>query len=48
MALQTDFHDRLPGPGDAAEIVLIGTHNDNALEILDQTFGWNLQQGTML
>lgn len=48
VALQTDFHDRLPGPGDAANVVLVDTHNDNALEVLDQTFGWNLQQGTML
>ncbi len=48
VALQTDFHDRLPGPGDAADVVLIDTHNDNAMVVLDQTFGWNLQQGTML
>jgi len=48
VALQTDFHDRLPGPGDAANVVLIDTHNDNALRVLDRTFGWNLQQGTML
>jgi len=48
VALQTDFHDRLPGPDDAAEIVLIDTHDDNALVVLDRTFGWNLQQGTML
>jgi hypothetical protein len=47
VALQTDFHDRLPGPGDAADVVLIDTHNDNAMVVLDQTFGWNLQQGTM-
>ncbi len=48
VALQTDFHDRLPGPDDAAEIVLIDTHDDNALVVLDRTLGWNLQQGTML
>ena len=48
VALQTGFHDRLPGPGDAANVVLIDTHSDNAMVVLDRTFGWNLQQGTML
>lgn len=48
VALQTDFHDRLPDSGDAADVILIDTHNDNDLVILDHTWGWNLQQGTML
>ena len=44
VALQTDFHDRLPGAGDAADVVLIDMHNENKVEVLDRTFGWNLQQ----
>ena len=48
VALRTDFHDRLPGAGDAADVVLIDTHNENKVEVLDRTFGWNLQQGSML
>lgn len=47
VALQTDFHDRLPDREDTAGVVLIDTFNDYALEVLDETRGWNLQQGTM-
>ena len=48
VALRTDFHDRLPAAGDAADVVLIDTHNENKVAVLDRTFGWNLQQGSML
>jgi hypothetical protein len=48
VALQTDFQDRMPQAGDAAEIVLIDTHANNALRVVDQTRAWNPQQGTML
>lgn len=48
VALQTDFHDRLPHSGDAADVILIDTHNNNQVVVLDKTLGWNLQQGTML
>lgn len=47
LGLQTDFHDRLPGPDDPANIVLIDAHNDFAVQVLDETRGWNHQQGTM-
>lgn len=48
VALQTDFHDRMPKPGEAAQVVLIDTENDYRVEPVDRTLAWNLQQGTML
>ena len=48
VALRTNFHDRMPAPKDAADIVLIDTHNRNRTETIDRTLAWNLQQGTML
>lgn len=48
VALRTDFHDRLPGADDAADVVLVDTQNKNKTIALDQTHGWNLQQGSML
>lgn len=47
LALQTDFHDRLPETGDAAKVVVIDTENSYSISVLDRTQGWNLQQGTM-
>lgn len=48
VALQTKHQDRMPKPGEAADIVLIDTQNDNALTVIEQTRAWNPQQGTML
>lgn len=48
VALQTKHQDRMPEPGEAADIVLIDTQNDNALTVIEHTRAWNPQQGTML
>ena len=47
VALQTNFHDRMPGKNDPANVVLIDTHKEFQIEVLDQSHGWNPQQGTM-
>ena len=47
LALRTDFHDRMPRPGEAADIVLIDTHDKYRVIALEQTRAWNFQQGTM-
>jgi len=47
VALESDFHDRMPGPDDAARVILIDRRNNNRIEYLDETRGWNIQQGTM-
>lgn len=47
LALQSTFQDHLPGKGEPADIVLIDTQNDYAIEVIEQTQGWNPQQGTM-
>ncbi|MEM9159463.1 MAG: hypothetical protein AAGB46_10475 [Verrucomicrobiota bacterium] len=47
LSLRSKFHDRLPAEGDAADVVVVDTQNGNAVTVLDQTQGWNLQQGTM-
>ena len=48
VALRTEFVDRMPGPGDAAEIILLDTENEFAIRAVDESRGWNVQQGTML
>ena len=48
VGLRANFHDRMPKPDDAAEIVLIDTRNKFRVEVVDHTLAWNLQQGTML
>lgn len=48
VALQTDFYLRMPEKGEGAEIILIDTENNFKVEVIDTTFAWNLQQGTML
>lgn len=47
LALRCDFHDRMPGPDDPADVVLIDTHRDNQVRVVDQSRAWNPQQGTM-
>lgn len=48
VALQTDFQNRMPRADDAADIILIDTQKDNAIEVIEHTRAWNFQQGTML
>ncbi|WP_145034815.1 hypothetical protein [Caulifigura coniformis] len=48
IALRTDFQDRMPRPGEAAEIVQIDTRKNDATRTVDVTRGWNFQQGAML
>jgi hypothetical protein len=48
VALRTTFQDRLPESSEAADIVLLDTENDYAVEVIEQTRAWNFQQGTML
>ena len=47
LALRTTFQDHMPEPGETADVVLIDTQNNHAVERVDQTCGWNPQQGTM-
>ena len=47
LALQTDFHDHMPKPEEAADVVLIDTANGNKVIHVDKSHAWNLQQGTM-
>ena len=48
VALRTAFQNRMPRPEDAADIVLLdGTHNYAELKV-DETRGWNPQQGAMI
>ena len=47
LALRTSFQDRMPGPADAADVVLIDTQKDYSVRVVDQCRGWNPQQGTM-
>jgi hypothetical protein len=48
VALQTHFQERMPAPGEAADIILLDTRNNFAAQVVDQTRAWNFQQGTML
>ncbi len=48
LALRSGFQDRMPRPGEAAEIVLLDTQKNYAATVVDRTRAWNFQQGTML
>jgi hypothetical protein len=48
VSLQTDFYKRMPQKGEAADIILIDTKNNHKIKVVDKTYAWNLQQGTML
>jgi hypothetical protein len=48
IALRTTFQDRMPGPEDAADLVLLNATGDYAETKLDETRGWNPQQGAMI
>jgi hypothetical protein len=47
LALQTTFQDRLPGPDDPADVCLLDTREGCTVRVVDQSRGWNPQQGTM-
>jgi hypothetical protein len=47
VALRTTFQDRMPDPGEAAEVVLIDTADGNRVVPVERSRGWNPQQGTM-
>ena len=47
LALRTSFQDKMPGPNDPADIVLIDTKNNYSVKKIDTTTAWNPQQGTM-
>jgi hypothetical protein len=48
LALRTTFQERMPGPEDIADIVLLDAANDYAEVKVEETRGWNPQQGAML
>jgi hypothetical protein len=48
VAMETDFRERMPEPGEFARIILIDTRNKNRHTVIDSTLAWNFQQGTML
>jgi len=47
LSLEVGFHDRMPQPKDAAQVVLVDTRNKNKIVPVDETRAWNFQQGTM-
>lgn len=47
LALRSDFQDRMPQPGEAAEIVLLDARADFKPRVIERTRAWNFQQGTM-
>lgn len=47
VALRSTFQDHLPGKGEPADVLLIDTENNYEIEVVDQSLGWNPQQGTM-
>ena len=48
VALRSTFNDHMPEVHEPADVVLLDTHNEYAVKRVDQTRGWNPQQGTML
>jgi hypothetical protein len=48
VALRTTFQDRMPRPEDAADIVLLDAAHDYAEVKVEETRGWNPQQGAMI
>ncbi len=47
LSLRTDFHDHMPQPHEAADIVLIDTQDNYNVTAIEKTLAWNFQQGTM-
>ena len=48
VALRTTFQDRMPGPQDVADIVLLDVDKKYAETRVEGTRGWNPQQGAMI
>jgi hypothetical protein len=48
VALRTTFQDRMPRGDDAADVVLLDATRDYMETKVDQTCGWNPQQGAMI
>lgn len=46
--LRTPLLDQMPEPEDTADIVLLDTQNNYAVEKIEESRAWNPQQGTML
>ena len=44
LALRTAFQDKMPGPNDPADIVLIDAKNNYSVKKIDETTAWNPQQ----
>ncbi len=47
VCLESDFHDRLPNPGETANIGLVNPENGKFTPIT-KTLAWNLQQGSLI
>ena len=47
VGLRNNFQDHMPGPGEAADVILVDTEDEYAIEVIGRTQGWNPQQGTM-
>lgn len=47
VCLRTTFQDHMPGRGESADVCLIDTEENFRVEKIDETAGWNPQQGTM-
>ena len=47
LALQVPFQDRLPGKNDPAEVCLLDARDHFKVRVVDESRGWNPQQGTM-
>lgn len=48
LALRVGFHDRMPAPQDAAEVLLLDAQDGDRPRVVDRTLAWNPQQGTMM
>ncbi|MDA0350017.1 MAG: hypothetical protein O3C43_20010 [Verrucomicrobia bacterium] len=47
LAMRTTFQDHLPEGHEPADVILIDTHNNHKVIKIEETRGWNPQQGTM-
>jgi len=47
VVLRVSFQDHMPAPHEAADVALIDTTKNNEVTTIDQSRGWNPQQGTM-
>ncbi|MCZ6672028.1 MAG: hypothetical protein O7C75_03720, partial [Verrucomicrobia bacterium] len=47
LSLRTSFQDHLPEGHEPADVILIDTHNNYSVKKIEESRGWNPQQGTM-